>query len=138
METRYREIPIGYELDSVTKVLTPEMSKDFSGWPDWRNFHTDEEIAKSLGFPSLLAQGALVACYISQMCTRFLGERWFTHGQLKVQFKKPVFTPQRITAKGRLAERGEEAGGTRLTFEVWVENEADEQVQTGTASCIVP
>jgi acyl dehydratase len=133
----YREIPIGYELEPVTKLLTPEMSKDFSGWPDWRNFHTDEEIARDFAFPNLLAQGALVACYISKMCTGFFGEHWFTHGELKVQFKKPVFTPQRITAKGKLAERNKEKSGTRITLEVWVENEAGEKVQTGTASCIV-
>jgi acyl dehydratase len=114
------------------------MSKDFSGWPDWRNFHTDEDIAREFGFPSLLAQGALVACYISRMCTGFFGERWLTHGELKVQFKRPVFTPQRITAKGKLAERNKVDGGTRLTLEVWVENESGERVQTGTASCILP
>ena len=135
----YKEIPIGYELKPVKKVLTPEMSKEFSWWPILKDFHTDEEIAKSFGFPNLLAQGALVACYLSQMCLIFFGERWFTHGELKARFKKPVFTPQCITARGRLAERSEEAGGgTKLSLEVWVENEAGEKVQSGTASCIVP
>ncbi len=135
----YHEVPVGYELEPVAQLLTPEMSKDFSGWPDWRNFHTDEEIAKDIGFPSLLAQGALVACYISKMCLGFFGERWFTHGELKVQFKKPVFTPHRISAQGRLANRSKDAGGgTRITLEVWVEDEAGQKVQTGTASCVVP
>ncbi len=138
MKIMYREIPIGYELEPVTKLLTTEMSKDFSGWPDWKNWHTDEEIAKSAGFPSLLAQGALVACYISQMCTKFFGQAWFTCGELKVQFKKPVFLPQRITAKGKLSERIEESSGTKLTLEVWVENEVGERIQTGNATCIIP
>lgn len=134
----YKDLPIGYELEPVKKALTPEISKEFSWWPILKDFHTDEGIARSFGFPNLLAQGALVACYLSQLCLKFFGEWWLTHGELKVEFKKTVFVPQYITARGKLTERIEETGGgIKFAFEVWVENEAGEKVQTGSASCII-
>ena len=138
MEVKYEQVPVGFELESVSMLVTSEMSKDFSGWPDWRNFHTDEEMAKRLGFPSLLIQGALVASPISQICTKFFGKHWFTSGKMNMKFKRPVFVPQTITAKGVLSEKeADEQGKTRLTFDVWVENEAGEKVQTGKASCLI-
>lgn len=137
MRTKYQELRVGYELDPVSKLITEEMSKDFSGWPHWKNLHTDNGIAKNLGFPGLVAQGALVACYISQMCAKFFGKDWFTHGKMKTQNKRPVILPQQITAKGVVVEIVEEPEGTKIDLEVWIENDAGEKFQTGTASCIV-
>jgi len=129
-----KEFNVGHEIPSLSKLVTVEVSQVYSGWPAVRNFHTDEEIAHSLGFPAVVAQGGLGVEYLSQMCMRFFGEGWVNGGELSINFIGIILLPQRVTAKGVIREKVIAGNSTRFVLDVWLENEQGEKVQVGSAS----
>lgn len=128
---------VGQELPPVTKTLTLEASQAFSGWPDAKSYHTDEELAHQAGFPTVLAEGTLGAAYICQMCMRFLEEGWLRGGMLAVTHIGRIHPPMHLTARGRITEKVPEGDRTRLMLEVWLEDEAGQKIQVGSASGLV-
>ena len=138
MKLSTRDIGIGAEIPSLSKMVALETSQAYSGWPEISNFHTDPEIAKKLGFPTVVMQGMLGASYLSQVCFRFFGASWARGGKLSVTFIKPIFPPQRLTARGVVKGKTAEADGVRLVLEVWLEDEQGQKMQVGTASALVP
>lgn len=138
MSLSAKDADTGLEIPSLSKVVTLETSQAYSGWPEMRDFHTDPEIAKRLGYPTVVMQGMLGAAYVSEMCSRFFGQSWVKGGKLSLNFIRPVFPPQRLTAKGVVKEKIPEGDGIRLVLEVWLENEQGQKVQVGIASATVP
>jgi len=133
-----KEIQVGYEIPSISKMLTLEVSQAYSGWPETRNFHTDPKIAQELGFPTVVMQGMLGAAYLSELCTNFFGESWFSGGSLALSFINPVFPTQRLVGRGVVREKTVEGNKVRLVLDVWLENEEGQKVQVGTASAELP
>lgn len=129
-----KKLDVAYEIPSLSKMVTLEVSRAYSGWPEIRNIHTDKEIAHSFGFPSVVAQGMLGAEYLSQMCMHFFGEAWVKGGKLSVNFIGVIFPPQRVTAKGIVREKMAEGNSMRVVLDVWLENEQGKKVQVGSAS----
>jgi acyl dehydratase len=127
-------VEVGQEIPPLSKLVTLEVSQAYSGWPERRNFHTDEGIARRLGFPSLVMQGVLGPAYVSELCLRFFGQGWLQGGRLDMRFLKPVLAPQRLTIRGVVRDKTLEETLVRLHLDVWIENEAGEPVQRGTAS----
>ena len=132
-----RDIEVGYEVPSLSKIVTTDVSKAYSGWPEVRNIHTDEEIARNLGLPTVLMQGMLGAAYISQLCINLLGEHWIKGGKLSVKFVKPVFPPQRLAVKAIVSNKLKENNAVRILLDVWLEDGQGQKVQVGTATCLV-
>ena len=137
MTTAIRDIEVGYELPSLSVLFTLEMCRAYSGWPEKRNFHTDVELARKKGFPSVLVEASVSGAYINEILTRFFGVSWFRSGKLRLTFLRVVHPPQRLTAKGVVREKIEEDSGVRLEVEAWVENEKGEKVTVATASALV-
>lgn len=135
--TKTQEIQIGHELPSFSRVFTLEMSRAYSGWPEKKNFHTDEDLAKTKGFPTVLVEASVSGAYINEILTRFFGADWFKSGKLRLTFLGVVHPPQRLTAKGVVKEKVEEKGGVRFSVEAWVENEKGEKVTVANASALV-
>jgi acyl dehydratase len=132
-----RDIEVGHELPPFSVLFTLEMCRAYSGWPEKRNFHTDIELAKEKGFPSVLVEASVSGAYINEILTRFFGTHWFKSGKLRLTFLKPVHPPQRLTAKGIVREKIEEDSRVRVVVEAWVENEQAEKVTVATASALV-
>lgn len=53
---------------------------------------------------------------------------------MAVKFIKPVYTDDTLTVHGTVIEKTPENGVTRVTVEVWVENQQGEKTMVGTAS----
>lgn len=130
MSIATRDIPIGYELTSISKIAK---MKDYSDTPG--SIH-NEEMAKRMGFEAALIPGAIMLGYMTELLVNFFGERWIRQGKIGVKFTAPVRAGERITARGIVRERVEE-GMMRLGVEVWCENQQGEKVAVGTAVCSV-
>ena len=137
MITATRDVQVGHELSPLSVLFTVEMCRDYSGWPEKRNFHTDLELARKKGFPSVLVEASVGGAYINEILTRFFGINWFRSGKLRLTFIGVVHPPQRLTAKGVVREKIEEGSGVRLVVEAWVENEKGDKVAVATANALV-
>ena len=102
-----------------------------------RNIHTDIEVARKAGLRDTLAQGMMEFIYVTELLTGFFGAPWFTTGWQKMKFIRPVYSGERLTARGVVTGETREAGGMRLDLDVWVENSAGEMTAAGWASARV-
>jgi acyl dehydratase len=88
-----------------------------------RNYHTDREEAKKLGFPDVVVQGMLSTCLVSQLMANAFGRGWLAGGRMDVKLVNVLWGGERVRARGKV--RGEEAEGLarRTSVEVWVEKD---------------
>ena len=128
---------VGAEVPQVSKQMTLDKMRLYSGWPEDKNIHTDYEVAKRAKLKGPIAQGLMSAGYIQEMLTKFLGEDWIKGGKLSVSFINVVYPGDTVTAKGVVKERVREGSRVRLVLDVWCENQHGVKVTVGTASGLV-
>jgi len=132
-----REIPIGKEIQPLEKLVTLDLGKQYSGWPEEKNYHTDEKIAHEFGYPSILMQAFMGVAHLSELCHGFFGDSWYQKGNLIVKFISVVFLPVCLTAKGVFREKTGGNTGKDTCLDIWLEDDKGIKVQVGEASCPV-
>lgn len=100
----------------------------------FRNIHTDIEVAQRAGLSNTLMQGQMETVYLTELLTGFFGVSWFTTGWQKVKFIRPVYCGDKLKVCGVVREEREQAGGTVLDLDIWVENEKGDMTAAGWAS----
>ena len=129
------------ELTLGPRALTREKiiaySEDSANHERGQSIHTDLELARSFGFPDLVAQALMSADYISELMTGRFERGWLLQGRLSLAFLRPSFAGDTLTAKA--AKRGEQNEGAfiRHVYDAWCENQRGEVVTVGTASAVV-
>jgi len=73
---------------------------------------------------------------VSQLMMQFAGAGFVKGGRMSVSFIKPVFVDETLTVRGRVKSREAEGDSTRVTVEVWCENQDGVKTMVGTASGI--
>ncbi|MDP9325036.1 MAG: MaoC family dehydratase N-terminal domain-containing protein, partial [Candidatus Dormibacteraeota bacterium] len=96
---------------------------DASG--DQNPIHQDDEIARSVGLPGVIAHGMLNYGLLSRALTDWLGNPARLKG-LSVRFSNMVQPGDTVTCKGTV-ESVDETGGTAVV-NVWMENQRGEKV----------
>jgi len=132
-----KDIEVGWELPPVTRMVTLEAGRTYSGWPQKKDFHTDRDVAKSLGFKGPIMQGSLGAAFISEMLTDFFGESWNKGGRLEMKYIGVVYPPEHVTARAVIREKTAEGDKIRLTLDVWAENGKGDKGAIGSATALV-
>jgi acyl dehydratase len=130
---RYPEI--GGELPPLTKTIVQRQIDWYSGVRP-HSIHTDPEWAHKKGFKAPLVQAMMSTAYVSQLMMQFAGAGFVRGGRMSVSFIKPVFVDETLTVRGRVKGREAEGDGTRVTVEVWCENQDGVKTMVGTASGI--
>lgn len=128
-----RPLEIGEELPPLTKTIQQRQIDCFSGVRP-NSIHTDDEWARKKGFRAPLAQAMMSTAYVSQLMVQFVGEGYVKGGRMSVSFTKPVLAGDTLTVRGRVKSREPEGDRTRVTVEVWCENEDGVMTMIGTAS----
>ena len=128
-----RPLEIGEELPPLKKTIQQRQIDCFSGVRP-HSIHTDAEWARKKGFKAPLAQAMMSTAYISQLMVQFVGEGYVKGGRMSVSFTKPVLAGDTLTVRGRVKSREPEGDRTRVTVEVWCENEDGVMTMIGTAS----
>ena len=126
-------VTVGTLLPSLVKEVSQRRIDAYSGVRP-RSIHTDESWARAKGFRTCLAQGMMSTAYVSEMMTKLLGAGFMKGGTMSMAFIKPVHAGDRLTVHGRIKDRRDDNGATRVTVEVWCENQDGERTAIGTAS----
>ena len=122
------------ELSGAEKEITLEMCQKFSG--PHKNYHTDREEARRLGFPDIVVQGMMSLCFLSQMMTDRFGAGWFTGGKMNVALVNVLWQGERVRAKGSVTGESEEGPRKRLQARVWCEKADGTKIVVGAAGAL--
>ena len=104
---------------SVSKVVRREDVKayaDASG--DQNPLHQDDNFARSVGFPGIIAHGMFTMAHVAKAVTDWVGDPGALK-RIKVQFRAPVFMDEALVARGRVDQVDPSSGRVMLT--VWAE-----------------
>jgi phosphate acetyltransferase/phosphate butyryltransferase len=126
-------LTIGQRLAGLVKTIPQRRIDAYSGVrPNY--IHSDEAFARSKGFPAPLAQAMMSTAYVSELMTRFAGAGFVKGGRMTMTFIKPVLAGDTLTVHGVVKDAQPESGRTRVTVEVWCENQHGDKTAVGTAS----
>jgi 3-hydroxybutyryl-CoA dehydratase len=128
-----RALEIGEEVPPLRKTIQQRQIDCFSGVRP-NSIHTDEAWARKKGFTAPLAQAMMSAAYVSELMMRFLGEGYVKGGRVSLSFTKPVIVGDTLTVRGRVKSRESDGDRTRVSVEVWCENQDGVMTMIGTAS----
>ena len=98
------------------------------------NIHTDEEFARSEGFPTANADGMIMTNWCSEMLLRTFGIDYLERGELRTKYIKPVNLGVLLHVRGRIKEATTQPNGNTLyTIDVWCEDQQGTKLIDGDA-----
>jgi len=101
-----------------------------------RNYHTDREQAKKLGFPTIVVQGMMSTCFVSQLLQDHFGEGWLRGGRMSVKLTNVLWVDETVSVHGRIVDEQREGTQTRIRCEVWVDKRDGTRILAGDASAL--
>jgi acyl dehydratase len=124
----------GPELAPVAKTVDARRCWMFSG--PGRNYHTDADEARKLGFPNIVVQGMMSTCFVHQLMQDAFGRGWVEGGKTSLKLTNVLWVDEAVTARGRVREESNEGTAKRVHCEVWVEKDDGTKVIVGEASAL--
>lgn len=124
----------GPDLPSLEKVVDERRCWMFSG--PGKNYHTDREAAKQLGFPNIVVQGMMSTCFVHQLMQDRFGRGWVVGGKASLKLTNVVWVDERVFVRGKVREEQAEGTQTRVACDVWVEKSDGTRVVIGEASAL--
>jgi acyl dehydratase len=115
---RFDDVKVGDQIPVLAKVVKREDVKayaDASG--DQNPLHQDDNFARSVGFPGIIAHGMFTMAHLTTALTRWLGDPAALNS-IGVQFRAVVFMGETIEAGGTIIEV--DPSTKRAKLEVWV------------------
>ena len=102
------------------------------------NLHISAGLASGMGLAATVAPGELGLACLHELLDRRFGIDFRQGGSLTVNFRRPIYAGDNLTAQGQVTAR--ETVGERETWRLlaWLENQRGEQVITGDAQVTVP
>jgi acyl dehydratase len=99
------------------------------------SIHTDDDVARSSGLPSRVADGMISTNWLSSTLTACFGEVFLSTGSLRTRYVRPIFEDERIEAVVRITTVDPLAGDeSLLRADVWCANERGDKCTVGEAS----
>ena len=123
------------ELAPLRKEVGPAMCIGFSG--PGKNYHTDREEARKLGFPEVVVQGMMSICFLSELMTRRFGKGWYCGGKMTVNLVNILWQGETVTSHGVIKEFTPEGSHQRAHLEVWCQKADGTVITVGSASAVV-
>jgi len=123
---------VGDEIPSLTKTAYYPID------PNSRNvIHTDD-YAREFGMRGALVGGSILLGYMLEMLYNYFGQQWFYHGRVNVSYiGGGAINGDELTSHGLITAVEVQPDGERLMLDVWLENQKQEKVVVGQASCLV-
>ena len=125
----------GSDLDPVTKRVDQRRCWMFSG--PGKNYHTDKEQALKLGFPTIVVQGMMSTCFVSEVMQRRFGMGWLAGGKMSLKLTRVLWVDESVTVRARVREEVPEGTQTRVHCEVWADKDDGTRIALGTASALI-
>ncbi len=124
----------GEGIGPIARTVTLAMCEAFSG--PARNYHTDREMARALGFPDIVVQGMMSICFVSELMTREFGIGWYCGGKLDVKLVNVLWAEERVVTSGRVRRTVAEGNRRRVEADVWCEKADGTKTLVGNASAV--
>lgn len=124
----------GPDLPSTVTTVDERRCWMFSG--PGRNYHTDREQAKKLGFPNIVVQGMMSTCFVSRVMQDHFGMGWLQGGQMSVKLTNVLWVDETVTTHAKVREQVREGTRTRVHCDVWVDKQDGTKVILGSASAL--
>ena len=112
-------VRVGDAIPSLSKVVKREEVKayaDASG--DQNPLHQDDNFARSVGFPGIIAHGMFSMAHVVKAITDWAGDPGALTS-MKVQFRAVVFMDETLVARGEVV--GKDEATRRVRLNVWAE-----------------
>ena len=99
---RVRDVSVGSDIPSLARVVTREDVKTYAdAGGDQNPLHQDESVARTSGFPGIIAHGMFTMGHLAACLSRWAGGPERIH-RLTVQFRAPVYMGEEIVAGARV------------------------------------
>ena len=134
---KFADVKVGDEIPVRTKVVKREDVKayaDASG--DQNPLHQDDNFARSVGFPGIIAHGMFSMAHLTKAITDWLGDPG-TLKRIKVQFRAPVFMDETLVAKGSVKSVDPETKTATLLVSAEVDRAGETQWAIKNSEAIV-
>ena len=119
----------GRDLGPSTVKIDARRCWMFSG--PGRNYHTDADEARKLGFPNIVVQGMMTTCFVSTVMQREFGMSWLVGGRMSAKLINVTWVDETITCHARVREETPEGTQTRVHCDVWAEKVGVGDTSTG-------
>ena len=121
----FDDVKVGEELPERSNVLDRAQLVQYAGASgDFNPIHWNEEFAKRVGLPGVISHGMFTMALVARLVGEWAGDPGAVE-RISVQFRKEVRPGEKVVARGRIAEKDEEARTVRL--ELWAEVEREGQ-----------
>lgn len=124
----------GERIDGPELAMTPERCLAIAD--GLQNYHSDEEIAKAMGFPTVVVQGVFNMNAISALMTRRFGAGWFCGGKLRVSLTNVIWGGDSAAAHVVVEGDHDEKPRRRVDCQAWVAKPDGTVTAIGTASAV--
>jgi acyl dehydratase len=126
-------VAVGDELTPLRRTVTQDQIDAYAAASgDANPIHTDEQLAKSFGFPTTIAHGMLSLAIATECVARWAGG-YDRVASMAVRFSKPLLRGDTILVNGRVTEVDATAGVAHLEVEA-VSDRGDRVLTNGRAS----
>ncbi len=134
----YEDVTEEQELPPLIKQPTTRQLVMWAGASgDYYAIHYDKDFAQSKGLPGVIVHGQLVASFLGQLLTDWMGEQGRLI-KLACSYKGMNFPGETITCRGKVSKKYVEDGEHRLECHIWAENAKGERTVTGKAIVALP
>lgn len=136
----FNQLKVGMTVDLEPALIKKEKMLEFAKDYDNIPLHTDEEYAKSTPFGRLIAPGVMsfMSVWAKYLQVDFFGEELLAGKSTKIEWLKPVFADDLLTAKAtitNLTKRNEKNGIAEVTIRAY--NQTGELVINSVTEAIV-
>lgn len=122
---------VGDEIPALTKKAFAPIDENA------RNPIHKDDFARDHGMRGALVPGSTLLSYALEMLYNYFGEKWFSHGKIKVSFiGGGAVNGDVLTAHGSITNIEGEAENARVHLEVRMSNQEGKDILVGEASCI--
>ena len=147
MTLRKATLEAGDYLPAITRTITQEKINRFKSAGQVLALNNVEAgktasapagTVQATGLPRSVAPSQMSFAYLHELLARQFGADFRQGGQLSVSFLQPVYPGDTLTARGLVSSREQIECRTRLTLQVWLENQQAEKTSEGHAQVVVP
>lgn len=118
-------------LPILVKTIHQDQMSMFVGANDnWKNIHTDPDIAREAGFDTTIMSGMIQVCWFTEMMVSFFGPGFLSGGRLGATFLAPVKSGETIKCQAVVRKIAEDGS---LEVEIWSTNASGQMTAAGWA-----
>jgi acyl dehydratase len=118
MNTRFEDLRVNDELPSLSRTVIREDVRAYAdAGGDQNPLHQNDDVARSVGFPGIIAHGMFTMGHLAACVTAWAGGPTNIL-RLSAQFRVPVLMGEEIVAGGRV--RAIDDDTRTATVELWV------------------